>query len=57
MQCAMGAASAATAATGARAWLATRAWTWLTPRWMHRMTVALVGGDLVASAVLVSGPG
>lgn len=52
-QCMMGAATAATAATGLRAWIATRAWAWVTPTVLRRMTAALVGVGVLAAAVLV----
>lgn len=52
-QCMMGAVTAAGAATGARSYLATRAWAWLTPRRMRRITAGLLGSALVASAVLL----
>ncbi|MTD46786.1 hypothetical protein GKE82_21455 [Conexibacter sp. W3-3-2] len=56
-QCMMGAATAATAATGMRSWLATRRWSWLTRERLHRLTVVLLGSGLLASALLVSGSG
>lgn len=56
-QCMMGAATAATAATGMRSYLATRRWAWLTPARMRRATVLLLGSGLLASALLVSGSG
>ncbi|GAC1435915.1 MAG: hypothetical protein NVSMB51_06290 [Solirubrobacteraceae bacterium] len=45
--------AAATGATGARAWLQARHFTWLTPRRMHRATVALLlAGALVPTIAL-----
>ncbi len=52
-QCMMGAVTAAGAATGARSYLATRAWAWLTPTRMRRITAGLLGSALVASTVLL----
>jgi hypothetical protein len=43
---------AATGATGARAWLGTRSWTWVTPPRLRWMTVALCGVALVVVATL-----
>lgn len=56
-QCMMGAATAATAATGMRSYLATRAWSWLTPLRLRRISAALIGSGLFASALLISGSG
>jgi len=42
VQCMMGATTAVGAASGARSWLATRRWAWLTPQRLHRITLALV---------------
>jgi hypothetical protein len=53
VQCAAGAASAATVASGLRAYLATRTWAWLTPRALRRITAVLVGAGIVASGVLL----
>jgi hypothetical protein len=55
MQCMMGAMTAGAGATGARAWLAQRGFSWLTPKRMRLVTVALLAAALVASSVLVSG--
>lgn len=55
MQCMAGAMTAASGATGARSWLATRTWSWLTPARLHRLTVLLVSAALVAAAFLVGG--
>lgn len=55
-QCMAAAATAAAGATGIRAWLGTRRWSWLTPRVLRRITVGLVAAGLVAAATL-SGSG
>lgn len=55
MQCMAGAMTATAGATGVRAWLATRAYAWLTPKRLKAITVALVAVALIASTVLVSG--
>lgn len=57
VQCMMGAMTAGAGATGARSWLATRRWAWLTPSRLHRATILLLGSGLLASATLVSGSG
>ncbi len=51
----MGAATAATGATGLRAWLGTRSFDWLTPLRLKRITAALLGAALIASSVSVGG--
>jgi hypothetical protein len=55
-QCMAAATTAAAGATGLRAWLATRGWSWLTPVRLRRATAGLVVAALVASATL-SGSG
>ncbi len=45
-----GAATAAAAATGLRAWLATRGFAWLTPLRLRRISVA----SIVTAAILAS---
>jgi hypothetical protein len=55
MQCMMGAMSATATASGARSWLATRRWAWLTPKRLQRITVVLLAAVLVASATVLSG--
>jgi len=55
MQCMAGAMTATAGAAGIRAWLATRAFGWLTPSRLKAITVVLVVGALLASTVLVSG--
>ncbi len=54
-QCMMGATAIVTSASGARSWLATRHWSWLTEANLKRMTVLLLALALVASTLLVSG--
>jgi len=56
-QCMMGAMTAGAGATGARTWLATRHWTWLTEQRLKRITVTLISVALVAAATLLSGSG
>lgn len=57
MQCMMGAMTAGAGATGARSWLATRRWQWLTPTRLRRATMFLLGAALLASATLIGGSG
>jgi hypothetical protein len=57
MQCMAGAMTAVGAASGTRAYLGTRHFSWLTPRRLRRITIALVLAALLASATLVSGTG
>jgi len=49
--------SAVGAASGARAYLGSRRFAWLTPRRLRAITLALVTGAILASATLVSGTG
>jgi len=56
-QCMMGAATAATAATGMRSYLATRAWSWLTAARLRRISAVLIGSGVLAATLLVSGSG
>lgn len=53
-QCMATASVAAAGATGLRAWLATRGWTWLTPQRLRRATFALLAVGLVVAATLSS---
>ena len=53
--CAACAITAAAGASGARAWLQTRDWSWLTPRRLRRVTIALCAGALAVSTVGFSG--
>jgi hypothetical protein len=55
MQCTIGASAAVGSASGLRAWLGTRAWAWLTPTALRRVTIALFVVAVVASSVLISG--
>lgn len=57
MQCMATAMTAGAAASGARAWLGTRSFKWLTPARLRRVTISLFAAGLVASALLVSGSG
>jgi hypothetical protein len=50
-QCMMGAATAAAGATGMRAWLAARGFSWMTPARLRAVTVALVLVALVAASI------
>ena len=50
--CAM---TAAAGASGARSWLQTRDWSWVTPRVLRRATVALVVAAFGVSTVGISG--
>jgi hypothetical protein len=51
-QCMAAAATTVAGATGVRAWLGTRRWSWLTPRRLHRMTVALLAVAVVAAGTV-----
>jgi hypothetical protein len=53
-QCMATAVTAATGATGLRAWLATRSWAWLTPRRLRGATIALAVAALSVTATLSS---
>jgi hypothetical protein len=55
VQCMMGAMTATASATGVRAWLAQRKWSWITPRVLRVATLALLGAALVVSAVSFGG--
>ena len=57
IQCMMGAMTASASATGIRAWLAQRGWSWLTPRRLRFVTVGLLAAALVVSAVGFGGSG
>jgi hypothetical protein len=57
MQCMATAMTTGAAVSGARAWLGTRNFTWLTPERLRRVTVSLFAAGLIASALLVSGSG
>jgi hypothetical protein len=53
----MGAMTATASATGIRAWLGQREWTWLTPKRLRFATVALIAAALVVSTVALGGSG
>jgi len=53
----MGAMTATASASGIRAWLAQRGWTWLTPRRMRYVTLGLIAAALVVSSVSLGGSG
>lgn len=55
MQCMATAMTSGAAVTGARSWLATRNYSWLTPLRLKRATICLFAAALVASSLLVSG--
>jgi hypothetical protein len=55
MQCMMGAMSAGATVSGARSWLGTRRWAWVTPQRLRRITIAMVVVGLVLSATVLSG--
>lgn len=54
MQCMAGASLCVGSASGMRAWLARRDWSWLTAKVIKRATVALMAAAAVASSLLVS---
>ena len=56
-QCMATAMTAVGAASGARAYLGTRRFSWLTRRRLKAITIALATGAVLASATLVSGTG
>jgi hypothetical protein len=56
-QCMATAMTAVGAASGARAYIGSRRFSWLTPRRLKAITFALAAGAMVASATLVSGSG
>jgi hypothetical protein len=55
VQCVAGAMTAVGAASGTRAYLATRGFSWLTPTRLRALTVLLAVAALAVSATLVSG--
>jgi hypothetical protein len=57
MQCMAGAMTAVGAASGTRAYLGSRHFSWLTPRRLRKITIALALAAVVASATLLSGTG
>jgi hypothetical protein len=56
-QCMTTAMAAVGTASGLRAFVASRRFSWLTPRRLRLFTIALGLGAVVASATLVSGSG
>jgi hypothetical protein len=56
-QCMATAMTAVGVASGTRAYLGSRRFSWLTPRRLKAITFALAAGAIVASATLVSGSG
>jgi hypothetical protein len=57
MQCMAGAMTAVGAASGTRAYLASRRFGWLTPRRLKAITIALAVAAVIASMTLLSGSG
>jgi hypothetical protein len=55
VQCMMGAMTAGASATGARSWLGTRRWSWLTQQRLRRITFVLLTAALIAASTLLSG--
>jgi hypothetical protein len=51
----IGAMSTGAAATGARSFIATQHFSWVTPRRMKMITATLLGSALFASSFIVSG--
>jgi hypothetical protein len=57
VQCMASAMAAVGAASGTRAFIASRHFSWLTPRRLRLLTIVLLTAALLASAALVSGTG
>jgi hypothetical protein len=57
VQCMMGAMTATASASGIRAWLGNRGWTWITPKRLRFATLALIATALVVSALSFGGSG
>ncbi len=55
MQCMMGAMTATAGASGTRAWLAAKSFSWVTPRRMRFATAALIIAALIGSSIGVHG--
>jgi hypothetical protein len=55
VQCMMSAMGFGAAATGTRSFIAARHFSWLTPGRLRAITVSLLAGALIASALIVSG--
>ncbi len=56
-QCMAAAMTTGAAATGARAWLATRTFAWLTPTRLRRVTIGLFAAALIATSLVIGGSG
>jgi hypothetical protein len=57
MQCMASAMTFGATASGTRSFIASRHFSWVTPRRLRAITVALVVGALIASALFVGGSG
>jgi hypothetical protein len=57
VQCMASAMTAVGAASGTRAFLVSRRFSWVTPRRLRVVTIVLMAAALIASATLVSGSG
>jgi hypothetical protein len=57
MQCMATAMTSGAVVTGARSWLATRKFSWLTPTRLRRITICLFAAAMITSALFVSGSG
>ena len=57
MQCMASAMTFGAAASGTRSFIAAKHFRWVTPRRLRAITVALIAGALVASALFVGGSG
>ena len=55
MQCMATAMAAGATATGTRSFIAAKHFSWMTPKRLHRITVALIVAALAVSGVFVSG--
>jgi hypothetical protein len=53
----LNAMAASAGATGARSWLGSRRFQWMTPARLKVVTIVLISAALLASATLVSGSG
>jgi hypothetical protein len=51
-QCMMTAMTAGAAATGTRAWIASREFAWLTPKRLRRITLGLLAAALIAASTI-----
>lgn len=55
IHCMIGAMTTGAAATGTRSYIASRHFSWMTPRRMKMITATLLGSALFASSFIVSG--